>query len=204
MEENFNISPFHPRMSQGIVLTQYSPHVAAAQRHPAPLPAGYPRASIVQYRSLDPVGEGGCVEYCDDLSTLPPLASWAQANDGVARYACELAQDSGPASEPHRVLMIVAFCVPEERTAEVERWYVEEHAPLLLRAPGWLRMRRYHLRSFAGGPCWTSLALHELADVKVLDSAERKYARSTAWRAQLEKEAWFAQAGRWVYERLAA
>jgi hypothetical protein len=36
----------------------------------------------------------------------------------------------------------------------------------------------------------------------VLDSAERALARSTEWRAQLEKERWFAQAGRFVYECL--
>jgi hypothetical protein len=36
----------------------------------------------------------------------------------------------------------------------------------------------------------------------VLDSAERALARSTEWRAQLEKESWFAQAGRFVYECL--
>jgi hypothetical protein len=96
--------------------------------------------------------------------------------------------------------MIVAFQVPATRVAEVERWYRQEHGPMLLRAPGWLRMRRYRLHSGTGGKLWTHLALHELRDAAVLDSAERALARSTPWRAQLERESWFAQAGRFVYE----
>ncbi len=100
------------------------------------------------------------------------------------------------------VLMIVAFNVPIARTDEVERWYRQEHGPMLLRAPGWLRMRRYEPIHAAGGPPWTHLALHELRDAAVLESAERALARSTPWRAQLEQESWFAQAGRFVYEYL--
>ena len=84
------------------------------------------------------------------------------------------------------MLMIVAFNVPTARADEVERWYRQEHAPMLLRAPGWLRMRRYEPMQSAGGPQWTHLALHELRDAAVLESAERALARSTAWRAQLD------------------
>ena len=73
---------------------------------------------------------------------------------------------------------------------------------MLLRAQGWLRMRRYEPIHLAGGPRWTHLALHELRDAAVLESEERALARSTPWRAQLEQESWFAQAGRFVYEYL--
>jgi hypothetical protein len=41
-----------------------------------------------------------------------------------------------------------------------------------------------------------------LRSVQVLESRERAYARSTAWRAAMQHEPWFAAAGRFVYERI--
>jgi hypothetical protein len=121
---------------------------------------------------------------------------------GAAHYVFEQASDTGPVDERAGVIMLVAFDVPAGRTGEVDRWYEEEHIALLMRAPGWLRARRYHVLSHGGGPRWTSMAFHELRDIAVMDSPERAFARSTAWRAELEKEAWFAAAGRGVFQTL--
>ncbi len=71
-----------------------------------------------------------------------------------------------------------------------------------MRADGWLRARRYRVLSQSGGPRWTSLAFHELCDASVMDSPERAFARSTAWRAELEKESWFGAAGRGLFRPL--
>jgi hypothetical protein len=184
-------------MSKAMVLTQYS---AAARAPPAvaPVPGGQPLRA--HYRSLADARERATVEYYEDIDGAGCCQQSIALDAGVARYLCTQTQDSGACAEAHRVLMIVAFCVPPERAEEVERWYREEHGPLLLRAPGWLRMRRYNLRHSAGGRRWTHLALHELRSAAVLDSAERALARSTPWRARLEQESWFTQAGRWVYE----
>ncbi len=113
-------------------------------------------------------------------------------------YRLDLITDTGPAAEPYGALMLVAFDVPEDRAGEVARWYDEEHIRLLMRADGWLRARRFHVADWRGKR-WTSLAFHELRDVSVMDSEERKVARATPWRAELEREAWFPAAGRWVY-----
>ena len=110
--------------------------------------------------------------------------------------------DTGPASEPFGVLMLVAFNVPPERTEEVEAWYVQEHVPLLMRAPGWLRARRYLVKSHHGPITWTHLAFHELRNIAVLATEERAFARSTAWRAKLSPEPWFESAGRILFEPL--
>jgi hypothetical protein len=163
-------------------------------------PGGGARA---HYRALEGPPALATVDYLADLADLAAIDAGevlAAASAGVARYLCVESQDSGSYAGVHRVLMIVAFQVPATRVAEVERWYREEHGPMLLRAPGWLRMRRYRLQAGMGGKLWTHLALHELRDAAVLDSAERALARSTPWRAQLEREGWFAQAGRFVYE----
>lgn len=151
----------------------------------------------VYYRSVEGAAHSAVVQYC---ATAPPERAAAEA----ARYVCREVSDSGPSAEVAPVLMIVAFDVPADRQQSVERWYDVEHIPLLCRAPGWLRARRYEMQTCGGGPRYTSIALHELRDVKVLDSAERAYARATAWRASMSAEAWFMAAGRFVYERVAA
>jgi len=186
-------------MPKAMVLTQYS---AAARAAPVVAPARGGLPPRAHYRSRADARERATVEYREDIDGADWPDQSIAPEPGVARYLCTQTQDSGPCAEMHRVLMIVAFCVPQERAEEVERWYRDEHGPLLLRAPGWLRMRRYGLRHGAGGPRWTHLALHELRSAAVLDSTERALARSTPWRARLEQESWFTQAGRWVYEYL--
>lgn len=130
---------------------------------------------------------------------LAPATAGPRLPATAALYELDQVSDTGPAAERGAVLMLVAFNVPDERTAEVDRWYDEEHIPLLTRAPGWLRARRYRVAAHRGGPRWTSMAFHELRDPAVLDSAERAHARSTPWRAELAKEGWFAAAGRGLF-----
>jgi hypothetical protein len=143
---------------------------------------------------------------CHALTSLegPPAFARLAENCGALTealdYELELLTDTGEALEPYGALMLVAFDVPEPRAAEVAAWYDEEHIRLLMRANGWLRARRFGVTGYQGKR-WTSLAFHELRDPAVLDSAERAFARSTAWRAALEQEAWFQQAGRWLFQQ---
>lgn len=167
----------------------------------------------VYYRDTENPGAYALAQYferyADKALSLANLASLPHALDGAtpARYACRELSDTGPyATHPEElapVLMIVAFDVPADYVAEVERWYAEEHIPLLMRAPGWMRARRYQAEHCQGGRRFTSIALHELRDVAVLDSKERAFARATEWRARLCSQAWFEAAGRFVYERIA-
>jgi hypothetical protein len=190
-------------MPKAIVLTQYcAPDLPIAPIEPRPASSlGATGAHRRRYRLLEQPRSPAIVDYLP-LWNLDRDALAAALPRGVARYVCIETQDSGAIDEAHRVLMIVAFDVPAARSDELERWYREEHGPLLLRAPGWLRTRRYEPISITGGPRWTHLALHELRGVEVLDSPERAHARSTPWRARLEQESWFAHAGRFVYEYL--
>jgi hypothetical protein len=144
-------------------------------------------------RSVDPAGEWGHVVFGGTFST--------PAMQGTSAYEGRLVQDSGRFDGTAPIIMLVAFNVPAELQAEVDRWYFEEHVPLLMRARGWMRARRYEVTRVAdGSPPFTSLAFHHLTDLSVLDSEERAFARSTEWRARLEHEGtWFGQAGRWVY-----
>ncbi|WP_313803779.1 DUF4286 family protein [Sphingobium sp.] len=143
------------------------------------------------------------VEGEEELALLRHDGQLPATPAGGAHYRLEQVSDTGPASEPFGVIMLVAFNVPADRAAEVDHWYDEEHIDLLMKADGWLRARRYRVQSHGGGPQWTSMAFHELRDISVMASRERAFARSTAWRAELEKESWFPAAGRGVFRPLA-
>ncbi len=87
-------------------------------------------------------------------------------------------------------LYAVLFAVPPEHDAEFNRWYDEEHCPILLRNRQWGQIRRYRIRE-GTPPQWTHLALHYLGDLSALDSPERGEARATPWRARLAAQTWF-------------
>lgn len=166
----------------------------------------------VYYRDLENPGAHALAQYferhADRVLSLGNVAALPNSVNGIVptRYACREVSDSGPytirSDEWAPILMIVAFDVPPDYVAEVERWYSEEHIPLLMRAPGWMRARRYHVEHCQGGRRFTSIALHELRDRAVLDSEERAFARATAWRTHLAAQPWFEAAGRFVYERV--
>jgi hypothetical protein len=118
----------------------------------------------------------------------------------VARYPCDEISDTGDAGRDPRALSVVAFDVPDVDEAQFEDWYQGEHVGLLMRVPGWLRVRRYRVRpERSQGPRWTHLALHELAGVEVMNRPERAAARATARRDALADRPWFARGGRWLY-----
>jgi hypothetical protein len=119
---------------------------------------------------------------------------------GFTRYTCEQVSDTG-AAVLGNALSVVAFAVPPEEAAEFDAWYEQEHVPLLLAAPDWLRVRRYRVLDGEGGP-WTHIAVHELNGLAVLDSPERARARVGPRRDALAARPWFAASGRWIYQQL--
>jgi len=120
--------------------------------------------------------------------------------EGFTRFTCEQVSDDGEATTG-AFLSAVAFTVPESDAAEFDRWYGDEHVPMLLEAPDWLRVRRYRVRDGEGGP-WTHLALHELASLEVMDSPERARARNGPLREALAGHDWFGRSGRWLYREI--
>jgi hypothetical protein len=147
--------------------------------------------------SVDPAGQLATFEPVEDMRGV---SAPAVSGGDRARYSCDLITDTGAVPQAYGALMLVAFAVPPERRQAVDDWYRGEHVELLMRAAGWLRVRRYEVTGMSGqGRRWTSLAFHQLSDMSAMDSEERRVARSTPWRAELEKEAWFQTAGRWVF-----
>jgi len=88
--------------------------------------------------------------------------------------------------------------VPHNRMQEIDRWYDEEHLPMLLSCPQWVMTRRFRVTA-ARGLDWNHLALHYLTDLRALQSPQRDAARDTPWRDKLLAEGWFAPEYRVCY-----
>lgn len=101
-----------------------------------------------------------------------------------------LISDTGPSDEPPGLLFAIGFDVPEPDIPEFEAWYEQEHVPLLFRASGWLRVRRY---AMSPGPTsrWNRFALHEIRDMETWDGPEKLSTRTTPWRAKLAATPWY-------------
>jgi hypothetical protein len=110
-----------------------------------------------------------------------PLGAGRKRDD-----ACEVSE------LPHRtpIMYAVFFGVPAARTDEFDRWYEDEHMPILLKCEQWLGYRRFRLET-PHPDGHTHLAVHYLADLRALESSERDVARSTPWRNRLVAEGWF-------------
>lgn len=184
-------------MSSGIILTQ----IAGPCGADALTALSVRGARAIRYAPEGWTHESALLQYfaegleAADLSTAP----LAVEGTPVHRFAASLVSDTGPSVETAPIMMMIAFDVPPDAAQEVDRWYAQEHIPMLMRASGWLRARRFESIRCVGARHYTSIALHELRNLAVLDSNERTLARSTEWRARLEETDWFPKAGRFVY-----
>ena len=117
----------------------------------------------------------------------------AQASDRDRSVAAGLAtldrrvyeQISSDGSDPGPVILAVAMSVPASAEEDLAAWYAEEHIPMLLKVPGWRRIRTFRLRQSLDGPGPDFLALHELAGLEVLEEPGYRVAASTPWRDQV-------------------
>lgn len=131
---------------------------------------------------------------------------WMLANvQGYSRYLgnefsmkCRDDDIAGALDAP--VLFAVFFSVPDDRVAEFNGWYEDEHVPMLLGCKDWLMVRRFEIYEAEPQP-WTHLALHYLAGTEALSSPEREAAGNTPRREKLAAEPWF-QGSYLLFERL--
>lgn len=96
------------------------------------------------------------------------------------------------------IIVFVSFDVQPGADDEMNRWYDEEHLPMLAKCPGWIRSRRFVLKEHnkIGGDAGKAenlgappkyLAVHEWADARVFESLSEEYkaATSTPWREKV-------------------
>jgi hypothetical protein len=83
---------------------------------------------------------------------------------------------------PAPVVLAVAMSVPEGSEDDLAAWYAEEHIPMLLKVPGWQRIRRFRLVRAMDAPGPEFLSVHDLAGPQVLEEPAYQAAISTPWR----------------------
>lgn len=91
------------------------------------------------------------------LRTIDYAPAWTDD----APYVLTVAMDPGPDAD------------------DFHAWYREEHIPLLLKVPGWRRIRRFE-QVEGSGPRF--LALHELESPAVFDTPQYQAATNTHWK----------------------
>ena len=94
----------------------------------------------------------------------------------------QISEDGSPVGRPAPVVLAVAMSVPEDSEDDLAAWYTEEHIPMLLKVPGWRRIRRFRLTRALDGPGPEFLSVHELAGPEVLEDPGFLAAVSTPWR----------------------
>ena len=85
-------------------------------------------------------------------------------------------------------LFHVGLWAPEDFRVEFLAWYELEHLPILLECPIWDGCRFVEQKVERGCQFY---AMHQLADRRALDSAERKRSRATPWFKRLSVHPWF-------------
>jgi len=91
----------------------------------------------------------------------------------------QVSEDGPELDGPAPAVLLVSISVPAAAEDDMLAWYTEEHIPMLLKVPGWLRIRRYRLVS-GSAPTW--LSLHEIKGAEVFEEPAYKAASSTPWR----------------------
>ena len=94
----------------------------------------------------------------------------------------QVSDDGSPAGRPAPVILSVALSVPQASEDDLAAWYAEEHIPMLLKVPGWRRIRRFRLVRAMDAPGPEFLSVHELAGPEVLEDPGYRAAISTPWR----------------------
>jgi hypothetical protein len=100
------------------------------------------------------------------------------------RWACErIDPDAAAPAAAARAVFLACGDVPAAHERELNRWYDEEHVPLVRRIAGVLAARRFRARS--GAPRY--IALYDLADERVPESAEWQAAARTPWARRIDE-----------------
>ncbi|KAI0784973.1 hypothetical protein C8Q75DRAFT_809523 [Abortiporus biennis] len=99
-------------------------------------------------------------------------------------------------SKPAPYTVFTSLDVKPEGVEEFNKWYDEEHIPLLAKVPGWIRTRRFLLKEQghigtdakkepkpASAPKY--LAVHEWDSLKGFETEEYKAAMGTPWMAKV-------------------
>jgi pimeloyl-ACP methyl ester carboxylesterase len=94
-------------------------------------------------------------------------------------------EDVSAEGEKNVLIAVITTLNDEKDRDEMEKWYVEEHIPMLSKVPGWLRSRRFITSTVEPRDTTEYLTLHEYAPENGLEGEEFKVATSTPWQKEI-------------------
>ena len=158
------------------------PGVLGGRRYQA-LEAGAPK-----YQALYELARADVVESAAFQEMSQHQNAWSQQirpqfqnlQRGVFTQIHPATQDTPPAPTQVGGVLLVGLTVPPERDEEFNVWYNTEHLPFLSAVPGVLRARRFA----AVEDAQKYLAVYELSDPDVPQSAAFQQAANTPWTAR--------------------
>lgn len=128
-------------------------------------------------------GTTGSAEYKALAASASPREKLVLSRIALDRREYQQVSSDGPKlDDPAPAVMTVSISVPSALEEDMAAWYADEHIPMLLEVPGWLRIRRYRLTS-GTAPAW--LSLHEIKGPEVFDEPAYQAASSTPWRNRI-------------------
>ncbi len=119
------------------------------------------------------------------------ISNLAALNGAI--YSLISASATSPDAPPGKFICLAMMEPSSEGEDEFNKWYEEEHISLLSKAPGWIRSRRFKVvhelntGKEVTGPTQKYLALHELENKEVMDTAAWIHA-GTPWRNKVVNE----------------
>jgi hypothetical protein len=84
-----------------------------------------------------------------------------------------------PWTEHAPYVVSMTFDPPADKVEDLHAWYLEEHIPMLMKVPGWRRIRRFEQ---VEGTYRSFLALHEVESLDVFETDAFRAAVGTPWR----------------------
>lgn len=123
--------------------------------------------------------------FLDLAERLPGIADAPGEPILDRRLYAETPLPAGGGADPDscgQLLMETSWTVAEEDRPRFDPWYEQEHIPMLMSVPGWLRVRKFERVSGAGS---RHFAIHDLASSDVIGHPVQVAAGTTPWRDEV-------------------
>jgi len=98
-------------------------------------------------------------------------------------------EDVSAGQEGNKIVATSSKLKEASQSEELDKWFDEEHVPMLRKVPGWRRSRRFNTSSIDKKDETDYLAMHEFAPGTNLGGPEAKAASSTQWAQELMQKA---------------
>lgn len=127
-----------------------------------------------------------------------PAPGLILAADGAMEAVFDKKQPDWSTSESPGCVLVLTFAAPEDQLDQLDRFYAEEHVPILLGCVGWRRSVVHRVTETRSGPAWNRIVVHHLDRASRLTDPAVAQAREAPLMRDLMSHGWFAEPERMV------